>query len=396
VTLNFETIDTPGPRRASSFPLPSSSPTTVVRSFTTPGITTDVVPAGATTATIECYGAQGGRGTTITGGTPGGDPGKGGYTKATIAVTPGETLDILVGGQGGSAGTVPSGSGGGTSTDSANGTGGSSTGSVSRGGAGGGRSEVSRAGTPLIIAGAGGGGGGGSPTHYSGQAGKGGDGGGLIGQDGGLATAGAVPSDLGGGGGTQAAGGSSHNGTPGSSLQGGDAQTLSVSGGGGGDGYFGGGGGDSDAPAYNAPGGGGGSSYATGSSITHTQGVRSGDGLVVITYNATAASDVADALFDGPATGQEWHVSRATITNTSTSDTAATLYLDTSNPSSQRGQSDFGNSDVLTFNPPLIIPANRQLLCEWTGGSPGSVGTIEIDYTVARTVPTPRRFLRSN
>jgi hypothetical protein len=50
------------------------------------------VPAGVTSATFDVFGAQGG------------DGGKGGEVKATLPVTPGETLQIVVGGMGAASG----------------------------------------------------------------------------------------------------------------------------------------------------------------------------------------------------------------------------------------------------------------------------------------------------
>ena len=53
------------------------------------------VPAGITSATFDLYGAQGGGGDE-----PGRDPGLGGRATATIAVTPGASIQVNVGGQG--------------------------------------------------------------------------------------------------------------------------------------------------------------------------------------------------------------------------------------------------------------------------------------------------------
>jgi hypothetical protein len=96
-------------------------------------------------------------------------------------------------------------------------------------------------------------------------------------------------------GGTQTAGGTSPwptgAGTLGVGGAGGGANSFSAQGGGGGGGYYGGGGG---APAGNtlsfisgaAGGGGGGSSFAhaTATNVSHQQGVRSGNGIVIIRW----------------------------------------------------------------------------------------------------------------
>jgi len=148
--------------------------------FNTPGSQSFKVPRCVTQLTVKAWGAGGGGaagGTASSGGAGGG----GGYVKGTIAVTPGETLTLHVGGMG-ENGTYPGAYSGG-------------------GGGGGGRSSIFRGSTALFIAGAGGGGGGGD--NSSGTAGgAGGAGGGTTGGSGGASS-----SAGGGGGGTQTAGG---------------------------------------------------------------------------------------------------------------------------------------------------------------------------------------------
>lgn len=235
------------------------------QTFTYTGnVQTFTVPPCATSITIDAYGAQGG-------GTGGG---LGGRAQATIPVTPGETLNIYVGGRptsrqgggwngGGSLPAVPCGGG------------------TSDGYGGGGGSDVRR-GTALsgrlVIAGGGGG------MGWSSQ--PGGGGGGLNGQ---TPVGGWVNSSTNGGGGSQFSGGGRGQYTSGvndagagSLGQGGTGGPTGgyCSGGGGGGGYWGGGGGHVSA-------GGGGSSFigAPGSTNTSTStGVRSGDGQITITW----------------------------------------------------------------------------------------------------------------
>jgi len=110
----------------------------------TGGMQTYVVPAGVTTITVECWGAQGGGDSLAS--APGG---YGGYVTADVAVTPGQTVNIYVGGEG-----IYGGVGG------YNG-GGDGVGDVSnKGGGGGGASDIRIGGTTLMdrIVGAGGGG----------------------------------------------------------------------------------------------------------------------------------------------------------------------------------------------------------------------------------------------
>ena len=211
-----------------------------------------VVPAEVTRIVIDTYGAQGGPWDTTkcqTGGF-------GGRARATIDVTPGEVLQVFVGGAGGTVGS-PSGNVGGFN---GGGDGRDATFTPSRGG--GGASDVRRApyGLDDRILVAGGGGGAGT---FSGLGGGGG---------GGAANGGAGALLIsGGGGGTQTAGGEAGaneddggsvatGGTFGFGGSGGADKDGGPAGGGGGGGWFGGGGGggrEEDAGA----GGGGGSSY---------------------------------------------------------------------------------------------------------------------------------------
>ena len=211
---------------------------------------TFTVPSGVSSVNVKLWGAGGGSGAA-------GDfryGGGGGFVKGDIAVTPSESLTVIVG-QAGSG--VTSGSNTGVSS-------------------GGGRSALRRSSTELFTAGAGGGGGRGV------DAGRGGVGGGLV--------AGAAQG--GAGGGTQSAGGSAVDSysTDGSQFQGGrgggawttaisaakyggggagNSDNSTASGRGGGGGYFGGAGGTD---ASTSSGAGGGSSFiGSATNTTNTQ-----------------------------------------------------------------------------------------------------------------------------
>ena len=225
---------------------------TAPQTFTTS--TTVTVPADASVARIECWGAQGRN-----------SGGLGGYAKGDLPVTPGQSLLVTVG----VTGTAIA--------------------------AGGGASDVRQGGTSLtdrkIVSGGGGGGqypyGSVGTSDYPGYGAVGGAGGGQVG----------LSSYLYGNasGGTQTSGGAADpaGGTPGTFGSGGygDAQeqTLTIGGyqwtygGRGGDGWYGGGG-----AAY--PGAGaGGSGYVGGvANATMSTGVQSGDGQVTITWINTA------------------------------------------------------------------------------------------------------------
>lgn len=320
---------------------------------------TFTVPADVCEVTIDARGAEGGASTgdnNATGSGPGArvagngiTGGLGARATATLPVTPGETLDVFVGGAGepadgadGGAGGLPDGGPGGDAgvTPSAFDAGGPGAslgawvgppppGPTVGGGGGGGSSSVqaSGAGDRAVIAGGGGGTGGNSQS--------GGGGGGETGEPGG---------GLGGGGGTQTEGGAGGgNGTAGQSGlggSGGDAflavpfrvwtgasigflggvQEASFGGGGGGGGFFGGGGGSGTGALVTAEvggpgksvgfsvngrvgsGGGGGGSGFTPDGTGMQTGVRSGDGLVTISYDDSGASCPAPT---GPAAAPE-------------------------------------------------------------------------------------------
>jgi hypothetical protein len=221
------------------------------------------VPAGVTSINVDVQGAQGGQ-------TSYGTAGRGGRTQATIPVSPGATIIVNVGGQGN------------YSTGGWNG-GGNPYGCGCVGG-GGGASDIRIGGNALanraIVAG----GGGGAGYYWNWNNDHGGNGGGLTGEAG--KTNNNYNATYCGQGGTQAAGGAGASGfgAPAGSLgTGGGSAYYAGSGGGG---YYGGGSG------YYGGGGGGGSSYtnnqATG--VTHTQGFKTGNGMVTISWNSVGCA----------------------------------------------------------------------------------------------------------
>src|SRR4029077_6179623 len=113
-------------------PIAGASPTMVDFAYTG-AVQTWVVPAGVTQATFDVQGAQGGDNT---GDGCGDTGGMGGRARATIAVTPGDTISIYVGGRGGPADTAGVGGAGGFDGGGPGGTG------VEGTGGGGGASDV--------------------------------------------------------------------------------------------------------------------------------------------------------------------------------------------------------------------------------------------------------------
>ncbi|KAA0232583.1 MAG: hypothetical protein JJLCMIEE_03346 [Acidimicrobiales bacterium] len=239
---------------------------------------TFTVPTDVCAVNITADGAQGGNVS------PDGGGGLGASAAVTIAVTPGESLQVNVGGRGGDGGSDPPGAGG-FNGGGSGGTGADGNGPNFGGAGGGGSSDVRQGGTLLdarVVVGAGGGGATGNDID-------GGNGGGSDGQPG----SGFAP----GAGGTQSAGGAAGGGdaTPGSFGIGGAGGSADPAagygGGGGGGGYYGGGGGNgADLGPLGAGAGGGGSSYTPGGSGL-TPGVRSGDGEVMITWTIEPGCD---------------------------------------------------------------------------------------------------------
>ncbi|MCX6247800.1 MAG: T9SS type A sorting domain-containing protein [Bacteroidetes bacterium] len=284
---------------AATITVTPTAPDTVTQSFTYTGsMQTWTVPAGVTSITIEAYGAEGGTGATGVNSSSGGVGGKGSKASGTLSVTPGQVLNLFVGGAG--------------ATPTAGYNGGAAGGSDNSGG-GGGASDIRYPGVTaadrILVAGGGGGGGraGCNPAYVSGGAGGDGDVNGVKGTD--------SPNGGGGFGGVGQTGGLKGIGCAGFSGNNGFNAILNVGGaggagqscccpsvpggGGGGGGYFGGGGGGGGSAGTvgcggNDKGGGGGgaggTSYLGGvSGGALSTGIQTGNGLVKITYSAGAS-----------------------------------------------------------------------------------------------------------
>ena len=237
------------------------------------------VPAGVSSLEVVAVGGAGGAGQAES--ARGGEGSDGAQASATIAVTPGETLYVEVGGRGaGSPSSGPAGSGGWN--------GGAAGGQYSflpywGGGGGGGASDVRRTscagscpgsgatlGSRLVVAAGGGGGGSAFQTNAGGEAGGSGLGN-VAGGTAGHAGEGGGNDGGGGAGGTLSGGGiggtagaldciTASSGSPGTSGSGSPGGEGVAGGGGGGGGYYGGGGGGGGSCAGGG-GGGGGSSF---------------------------------------------------------------------------------------------------------------------------------------
>ncbi len=287
----------------------------------TGGLQTYTVPAGVTSLTVSAWGAQGGSGAIGGGGVAGGVGGLGAYATGTLAVTPGQVLNIFVGGQGA---TPTGGFNGGGSGGSTNAGGGGGASDIRVGGT----AEVNRV---LVAGGAGGGGRGGCDEGSATTGGIGGFGAlasAGVGQNGfdsptsgGVAGGGkggnfsAVqgaggPAGVGCGGFLGAPGGTASTGT---GANGGAGQTCCCSssnsipgGGGGGGGFIGGGGGGGGSAGTTGcsgnskgagAGGGGGSNFLGGvTSGVSNDGIWLGNGQVTILVPVMAMSTMGSPI----------------------------------------------------------------------------------------------------
>lgn len=255
---------------------------------------TYTVPAGVTSINVWLWGA-GGAGGDRSGSGNAGAGGSGAFVKGTLAVIPGQVLQIIVGGRGTYSttnGTHAGGFGGGGTAYQNAGSGGGYSGIF--------LTTVSFA-NARAISGGGAGGGDGRDRNF------GGAGGATTGSNG----AGLDATRTGGFGGTLAAGGAAGAGagttagTAGIQLQGGtggNAGSNTSGGAGGGGGYYGGGGGYGSNQGGNSgtwsSGGGGGSSYTGGlTGITNTAGTTNNaggtnnpPGINEVYYNGTAGA----------------------------------------------------------------------------------------------------------
>ena len=268
--------------------------------FSTGADQTFVVPCNTTQLTVKLWGAGGGGGNVGAFTNAGGG---GGFATATIAVTPGETLTLVVGSGGKTkSSTTAYGGGGAGGLDPFGGI---------LGASGGGRTEIRRGNTSLLIAGGGGGSGGVTYNPNSGPA-YGGGGGGLSGLNALATTSQATNGN--GKGGTQAAGGAggvangvaaTYNGVAGSKYQGGAGGPSGTgnagAGGGGGGGWYGGGGGSgygTEPSQENAGGGGSGYADATLGSVSLVAGntgtVANGPGLAANTTDPNYVNGIGN------------------------------------------------------------------------------------------------------
>jgi hypothetical protein len=316
------------------------------------------VPAFVTSITVDAMGAAGGLNSDNI--TVVDREGYGARVQTSLAVTPGQVLNIFVGGKGANGTTLAGGAGG------YNGGGNGSFGFVPySGGGGGGATDIRMGGTALadrVLVAAGGGGAG---LMCGFETDRGGDGGTLTGENGAACP---TPGAFSGSGGAPSAGGAGGAaGMPGALGTGGDGDVVSgggTAGGGGGAGYYGGGGGS-------WAGGGGGSSYTDAllaTDVDHNRGVNTGAGIVTITYQIpTTYSIVWDpgAITEGFANVTNSAVSSSPINITVPATAAANTYTGTlTMTNTATGCTTAASTVSLTVNPiPDVDPISSQTAC---------------------------------
>lgn len=308
----------------------------------TGSLQTYTVPAGITSIQIETWGAAGGTGLL-------GSSGRGARMVGTFMVTPGEVLNVLVGGVG-IAGTYVAGGGGGSFVWNS----GSTLLIAAGGGGGGGFTDIGGTsfngidastttnGTNGNSQAAGGGvGGNGGTSSLSGTYASGGAGWNSNGINGTIhgcspnSTGGQRPL-LGGAGGT----GGGQAGAGGYGGGGGGNARCGAVGGGGGGGYSGGGpGGEVISGRFD--GGGGGGSYNVGTNQINTAGIGTGNGQVIITELCLSSSGTSTISSCNPITwinGATYSTSNSTathiLTNAAGCDSIVTLNFTRLLPSS--------------------------------------------------------------
>jgi Bacterial Ig-like domain (group 3)/Glycine rich protein len=293
---------------ASAAPASSCSSGTCTVSFAVTGAPeTWTVPAGVTTLNVTLAGASGGVGAIL-----GHLGGTGGEATATVTVTPGEVLGVVVGDIGTNGRALDSDE----SVFSPGGYGGGGTGTpgeVTSGAGGGGGTFLARLDgaqtTFLLVAGGGGGGNGCAAGGAGGAAAAGGDGGSIL--DGLDAGHGATLTAGGGGGGNFASGRAGtgpasdlgHVGDGGEGFTYPDDPNVGGGSGGGGGMYGGGGGGDGTTPdGLSCFGSGGGGSGFVGDGVTVTsRSNNTGPGSLTLSYSVAASTTTTLASSTNPA-----------------------------------------------------------------------------------------------
>jgi hypothetical protein len=118
-----------------------------------------------------------------------------------------------------------------------------------------------------------------------------------------------------------------------------------------------------------------------------------GAGLSVLDYRSeslrthpAAADGTMTAEFEPVPPGLIWLLERITVFTDSDMPTRAMVYAGTPSPQNFLDGSEGGNLDTADNACPSLIESNTPLTVQWTGATPGSIGTARIQYQlVSRT-----------
>lgn len=103
--------------------------------------------------------------------------------------------------------------------------------------------------------------------------------------------------------------------------------------------------------------------------------------------SATATLDAngTGSVVVGPERGGErWTVTRISLQCTSVLQTECRIYRNVISTLTMLFDSQGGNSDVASGDPPLEIPMSGRIVIEWRGGTPGAVATAVLEGKLIR------------
>jgi hypothetical protein len=115
--------------------------------------------------------------------------------------------------------------------------------------------------------------------------------------------------------------------------------------------------------------------------------VAGGSALSVVDYRSEylttlpAGNDgILTIDFEPVPPGLLWLLQRTAVSTTSTTPTRALLYAGAAVPQNFLDGTERGNLDVADNASPVLVESSTSLTVQWTGASPGAIGTIRIQY----------------
>jgi len=77
-----------------------------------------------------------------------------------------------------------------------------------------------------------------------------------------------------------------------------------------------------------------------------------------------------------------WLIDYVVVTTTSTTQTLCSLYESNVSPASLIDGTGQGNRGIAWYQPPRRLAGTLQLIVQWTGGVPGAVANVRLEYRV--------------